>query len=297
MAKDSVHLNIQTQLDEFEVIQAMFCGNGEKVIMLNKTPFTEASYFLSGHINAYNSTIAYVLHQNITSSEDERNLNYKVHCSYPSDYPLSAPPKVRVICDRASKTSHTSFDKKLSEFIDTIEPGEQCMFEIIQWIQENINKFIQFSDQLSSKEAKSTAIPTASEQPFARIWIYSHHIYSTVKRKNIIDWAEELHLTGFSLPGKPGVICVEGNCAAAEEYYSRLKALNWKRLTCKLKEDLGSAPSAADRDFQTFQEINYDPHGHRDYHMDLGMFFQFLKNHGQEDKFQLLFGIQGRESK
>jgi hypothetical protein len=47
------------------------------------------------------------------------------------------------------------------------------------------------------------------------MWIHSHHIYSKSKMKNIEDWAKELNLTGFFLPGKPGLMCVEGletNC-------------------------------------------------------------------------------------
>lgn len=38
----------------------------------------------------------------------------------------------------------------------------------------------------------------------SRFWIYSHHIYSTTKRKTIIELAEQLGLSGFSHPGKPG---------------------------------------------------------------------------------------------
>ena len=45
---------------------------------------------------------------------------------------------------------------------------------------------------------------------FSRMWIYSHHIYSKFKRRDIIAWANELTLNGFSMCGKPGMICVEG---------------------------------------------------------------------------------------
>ena len=44
---------------------------------------------------------------------------------------------------------------------------------------------------------------------FCRYWIYSHHIYSKIKRKNILDMSKEYDLSGFCLPGKPGIICVE----------------------------------------------------------------------------------------
>ena len=37
----------------------------------------------------------------------------------------------------------------------------------------------------------------------------SHHIYSKIKRKDLQGLASDLNLTGFVMPGKPGVICVE----------------------------------------------------------------------------------------
>ena len=82
-----------------------------------------------------------------------------------------------------------------------------------------------------SKNSKSESKHQVKSEKFSRIWIYSHHIYSVNKRKNIVQWAKELELNGFSKPGKPGVICVEGTQENAQEYLSRLKSLNWQRLT------------------------------------------------------------------
>ena len=56
---------------------------------------------------------------------------------------------------------------------------------------------------------------------FTRLWIYSHHIYNKEKRKCILEWAKELDLTGFSMPGKPGVVCVEGIQEHCEDYWQR----------------------------------------------------------------------------
>lgn len=56
---------------------------------------------------------------------------------------------------------------------------------------------------------------------FSRFWIYSHHIYNKEKRKCILEWAKELGLTGFSMPGKPGVVCIEGPQDSCEDYWQR----------------------------------------------------------------------------
>lgn len=298
MAENSVVMNLQSQLEEIEVIQSMFCGESEKVVIANTAPFTDARCYLAGHTQLYDSVLSFTLQQDIFlhSPPDQVKIATSVHCSFPRNYPLSANPRVRVICDGASNNSHINFDTKLAEYISCIEVGEQCMVDIIQWIQENIQKYIQTNSQYS-KPAKQPTQSAVTDSTSSRIWIYSHHIYSIVKRKNILNWAEELKLTGFSLPGKPGIIHAEGSINCVDEFYSRLKALNWKRLSCKLKEDFGSESPSIERKFSDFQEISFDPHGNRDYHMDLGKFFQFLKNHGLEDNFEILFGVKGTESK
>ena len=40
--------------------------------------------------------------------------------------------------------------------------------------------------------------------------IWFHHILSTTKRKAVVKWAAELELGGYSKPGYPGVLIVEG---------------------------------------------------------------------------------------
>lgn len=57
----------------------------------------------------------------------------------------------------------------------------------------------------------------------ARYWVYSHHIYSNMKRKSIIDEAKVNSLTGFCLAGKPGIICVEGLVDDCEYWWQTVK--------------------------------------------------------------------------
>ena len=118
-----------------------------------------------------------------------------------------------------------------------------------------------------------------------------HHIYNKEKRKNIINWASELQLTGFSLPGKPGVVYVEGNIRDVDEYFIRLRRLSWKRMSCVSRESLNKGSEQA-RAFNTFEELCFDAHGGRDYHMDMGKFHVFLKEHKLGHMFAMLFGIK-----
>jgi hypothetical protein len=47
-----------------------------------------------------------------------------------------------------------------------------------------------------------------------------------------------MKLTGFSLPGKPGIICVEGYSEDIDDYWSRLRALNWKKICVRERENI-----------------------------------------------------------
>lgn len=91
-----------------------------------------------------------------------------------------------------------------------MEPGSIYIGSVVEWVKDNFPAYLTFLEgdilaPISKTEDKKTF----------RMWIHSHHIYSKSKMKNIEDWAKELNLTGFFLPGKPGLMCVEGletNC-------------------------------------------------------------------------------------
>ena len=83
-------------------------------------------------------------------------------------------------------------------------------------------------DNITSYKLKMSPVKTSKKAPkdditFARYWIYSHHIYSNEKRRNMAQLYDELGLHGFVLPGKPGVICVEGVGDDVQEFYSHIR--------------------------------------------------------------------------
>ena len=81
----------------------------------------------------------------------------------------------------------------------------------------------------------------ASPDPdaLARRLIWFHHIKAPSKRRDAVAWARELRLGGFSKPGYPGVVVVEGRREDCEEYVARLKSLSWKAMSVRLAEDEG----------------------------------------------------------
>lgn len=97
------------------------------------------------------------------------------------------------------------------------------MLSAVEWAKDNLQLFIDKSLLEAPAPKKESASPRMPEV-FSRLWIYSHHIYNKSKRKNILDWSKELGLSGFSMPGKPGIVCVEGPQSACEDFWSRYLA-------------------------------------------------------------------------
>ncbi len=130
------------------------------------------------------------------------------------------------------------------------------------------------------------------------MWIYSHHIYSKIKRKDILELTDHLNLTGFTLPGKPGIIVVEGHLGSVEEFWGTVRRWQWKKLTMKEKEesDIGDKSLDELRKFPNYEEKNFDarPGKGRGIHMDLGLLRSYLEEKGCAHVFPLYFGVDGK---
>ena len=86
--------------------------------------------------------------------------------------------------------------------MSSLEIGEICIYQLVSWLQENVMQFYIETESANKSDIKDTSL--------SRYWIYSHHIYSKKKRRHILDLATKADLTGFILPGRPGIMCIEG---------------------------------------------------------------------------------------
>uniref|UniRef100_A0A3B4AVC7 RWD domain-containing protein n=1 Tax=Periophthalmus magnuspinnatus TaxID=409849 RepID=A0A3B4AVC7_9GOBI len=226
-----------------------------------------------------------------------------VSCTYPSEYP-SVLPEITVRYGLVNRSQQSQLHLDLSAHLSETCLGEVCVLSAVDWLKDHLHLYT----SASSTPAPNQRAPPPAQNPevFTRLWIYSHHIYNKVKRKSIMEWSKELGLTGFSMPGKPGVVCVEGSRAACENFWARylVKVLTWKKIMIRHREDIPLIAQEKDnrpartldslRKFSHFEEAMFDPHGNRGNHMDLGQLYQFLNEKGLSDVFQLYFGIEGR---
>ena len=108
------------------------------------------------------------------------------------------------------RESQRRLSEDLHEFLTSLETGQILVGSLVEWLQGNAHMYLKKDPQRGGKGSGSLQT-SGKERSFTRLWIYSHHIYSKFKRRDIIDWATELSLNGFSMPGKPGwglCVCV-----------------------------------------------------------------------------------------
>ncbi|XP_016104556.1 RWD domain-containing protein 2B [Sinocyclocheilus grahami] len=217
-------------------------------------------------------------------------------CTCPTDYP-KVLPDIAVRCSVLTRSQQMMLHSNLNTYLSENCIGDVCILSAVQWINDHAQAYITKSVPVS--DPKKEEVLMQSKEIFTRLWIYSHHIYNKIKRKNILEWAKELNLSGFSMPGKPGIVCVEGLQSACNEFWARVKVLTWKRIMIRHREDVPldnwtEERTDSLRKFTGFHEAIFDTHGTRGNHMDLGQLYQFLSDKGCSNIFQMYFGIEGR---
>ncbi|XP_038658301.1 RWD domain-containing protein 2B [Scyliorhinus canicula] len=286
--------NAEAQISELELLFSMFPN---ELLVDDQLAFADLGEYAQGKIlNPPTSRLQFTVHLQL----DVRNEVCVLSCAFPPNYP-EVVPEISTRSDSIYRTQQAQLNMDLHEYLQENCCGEICVLNAIEWIKDHAAAYM-------SKET----IPIEKRQPAnrtkdvicTRLWIYSHHIYNKEKRKNILEWAKELSLTGFSMPGKPGVVCVEGPQSACEEYWTRAKRLTWKRILIRHREDVMlditnigvDAAIQMFRKFTDFEEKIFDVRGTKGNHMDLGQLYQFLNERECGDIFQLYFGVEGKTS-
>lgn len=196
-----------------------------------------------------------------------------------NQYPLYMKPTVMVRCN---DVNCVSLNNELRKFVEESELGEPITVNIIQWVQENLYRFTVKKDpHVDSKEDSSPG----EEQIWARFWIYSHHLRSPIKRRNIDAIAKRLNLNGISLPGKPGIIIVEGTKRDCREFWENIRGWTWKRITVRHQEE--STEQNGFLRMSKFKELSS-----LDGKFDLGQLKKLLADIGLEYGFPILLNMQ-----
>ena len=200
----------------------------------------------------------------------------------PGSYPDCEPAQIRLSSTRLTPKDDTALTVKISSVIKE-NKGEAVILQVISDVSELLEEIV-----LEEEAAKDKVVTPVQKCSYTRLWYYAHHIYSREKRTNMLQWSKDLSLTGFILPGKPGIICIEGEKKFCKEFNSLVRAMNWQLLKLQHEElDL----EQEDIKFDGFKELIFDVHGRDNKHQDLGQFRQYLIDIGLDDIFENLFHI------
>ncbi|KAB7504901.1 RWD domain-containing protein 2A [Armadillidium nasatum] len=240
--------------------------------------FPDPSEFVidEGDVNVLN---AFVINQDINLPCLEYCINLKnekgkvtLHVALPVFYPNELPD-IYVRSNELSRQTQLELNAELNLFLESLEKGDLVIGSIIAWLQER-------SDEFLMKDVNKLPLP--------------------VKRKDIKELSDEYQLTGFCLPGKPGIICVEGLLKNVNSWWHTVRSWNWQKILCKkheenkvnLHEDIQTL-----RRFEKFRELGPDSNIRikgSGFHVDMGDLFRYLEEHESGYMFEEFFGVSGK---
>lgn len=251
----------QLQLAELEMMESMFPGD---VVVVDESALAERHSVIDGATDRTQSPLQLTL--KITANQRE----VRVDVSLPSLYPAVEP----YVLLRGDFTGCRDINKDLRSFIETREPDQLYIGSVIGWIQDHAELY-QVPLESSSDHGSTACSSSAGDRCDAlRLWIVSHHIYSRIKRRNMLGLARDLHLQGFSLIGKPGVVCVEGSVEHVNAWWKQVKSWTWKRISVRKEESFRMIADWGGCLFGPYSELEL---GGTD---RMSRFAEFLSEHG-----------------
>ncbi|XP_031630095.1 RWD domain-containing protein 2A [Contarinia nasturtii] len=276
---------IQDQCDEVEMLQSIFCNAGEMKIA-DHSILADMFDYLDKKSDRLTQKLDYTITIPISSQVGQ---TLELQFEFPHMYPSLEQPyiTVRTTLNTPNKMHiENEIKRQIGDYIDggDVDKSTVYVYPIVVWLQDNVDAIIGNATKVQTPTAQDKVnadLPVEME----RLWIYSHHLKSTQKRQDILKLAKELDLTGFSKPGKPGIICVEGAKENTQEFWKIIRQWAWQRITLRLSETK-SKPQTKAQQFRRFKQFRETLYGDNDIDNDnsvapisMSEFMKFLENH------------------
>ncbi|KAF2149636.1 DUF1115-domain-containing protein [Myriangium duriaei CBS 260.36] len=160
---------------------------------------------------------------------------FTLDLTLPSSYPSTSLPQAYLQCGpHIPTTTRKQARQHLTSTLTTLSPGEESLDLLVTSLIPLLASLT-----TTSPSPQPTSPPTTSNTPVRihRLLLWAHHLLATSKRRDILSWSRDLRLSGFSRPGYPGAILVEGEAEDVAEFERRIKALRWQALQVRGEED------------------------------------------------------------
>lgn len=273
--------SLRKQLEEYELLKSIYSMPGE-FQSDNPALITVIEGFLNGTRSSVDEKLDFRIKIQMTEK-----VKVELSVILGKLYPSNELPMFTVRTNSLNKMQETKIKRAIANYIETeVDKSEPYIFQIVSWLQDNIDDIVMTSpsDELVVPSDDIQDIPVVYE----RVWIWSHHIYSKLKRHDILKLCKNYVLSGFMWPGKPGVICIEGPADNIQEVLRTIKSWQWQKIKIIKVEN-----SHHDKflRFSGFDEILTSNDGGDDVKMDSGMFFKYLDAHKSSYMKRELFGF------
>ncbi|KAL1637772.1 hypothetical protein SLS56_000327 [Neofusicoccum ribis] len=156
----------------------------------------------------------------------------------PRTYPASSAPQVFLsFGSDVPNDTRKCLRARLREIVEQQEPGIECVDLIIGDFRQTLDDMSAAADDSSSHNVDQNPNPHAAETEGLRVVLWMHHLLATSKRRAIVQLSKELGLGGFSKPGYPGSVYVEGEAAAVRTFVDELKSMRWQAIQERATEN------------------------------------------------------------
>ncbi|XP_055704233.1 RWD domain-containing protein 2A [Phlebotomus papatasi] len=272
---DLLRTCLRQQIEELSMLESIFCNPGEFHID-DHSIAADINEFLEGKHTIINRKLDFRICLPLTDGKMFLSIEL------PQFYPSVEIPRVQIDSTKLTKKQEISIGSAIEEYINNLDKSEPYIYQIVSWLQDNIEDLrATVPCEISSQEMPKSV--------FERLWIYSHHIKSKTKRRDIVKNANDLALTGFSLPGKPGIICVEGERDNTQEFWQLLRQMHWQKITLKKCESI----EVSGRHFTDFREMLFADVGNdEEVVLNMSNFIKFLELHNCGYIKKELFGFE-----
>lgn len=273
---------IREQCDEVEMLQSIFCNAGEMKIV-DHGVLADMFDYLDDKCNSLNRKLDFTI---TITTNNNKSQAVELQFELPLTYPTEEEPIITVRTKFHATNQNqieNEIKRKIDEYCasDDIDKSTVYIYPIVVWLQENIDDII--NSATTTTKQSNNELPNVIEMQ--RLWIYLHHLKSSIKRQEILKLAKELHLTGFSKPGKPGIICVEGYKENTDEFWKSIRTWPWQKVQLRITE-LKVKPKSKCEQFRRFDQfketmcgVTTDASNDSIIPIDMSEFMKFLETH------------------
>lgn len=285
LMKNSIIDCLTNQINEFELLKSMY-PNTNDIVLGDKNILDKIEEFVNNKTEYTPSHLDFVVNIQFDS------LKLEICINLPTFYPKDEPD-IYVRCNGLTRKEETNLNTELTNYLKANYSGEVCLYTAISWIQENV--YNHYNTTINKHCTNNKQIKEELEKPeakFVRFWVYSHHIYNKKKRDEIVKKAKELNLTGFCLPGKPGIICIEGTDTDCKDWWRYIKSMTWKKIMIRKTETFEISEKNTERKFSKFEEIHFqNSTSSNNKHADMSGLSKFMEERGLSQTFHEFFGL------